>query len=687
LLGTVGCGAGLSSRPIKTEAELGRVVIYRNGVAYFERSAVVEDGRLRIAVPAERVDDFLKSLTVVDAETGVTLPVSFKTPEGTGGELEIEIETRGAGRGARKLLLTYVTESPAWKPSYRLKLDDRGRGKLEAWAVIDNVSGEDWQHVEVGVGSTTALSFRYDLHSIRTVERETLSDGPAVAHAPPTGGSPYQVASGEAAVIGNLAHAELDDLRTPRGGDGEARLAGRGGAPRDPKPKVATKATANSPFAGDDRVQSMANQLRSSRQRVRLEGYARPGDKDAKRSSLESANRLRDALIESGVPADQLEVVATGQVSAQAARVLALPEAPKPAQPKSEDTTEPLGTAYFVAPGRMTIEKNRSAMVSVLTSSVAAERVYYYDPISTRGSKKFAFRAVRLENPSEHTLEPGPFTVYAEGQFLGEGLSDPIPPKSSAFVPYALDRELVVDPAAEVREELERLVTIERGIVTAEARRIRRTQVSLVNRGRSDATVYVRHQVPTGWRLTESKQKFEKLRGAYLFPVKVPKRGSLELVIEESQPAVKTLDIHSDGGVKEIGLFLETKRELPPELRAKLSEILKMHREMHDTREKIDTLRAQMGTLRERIDEIHVQLVTLRKVGTAQALSRDLAKKMEEISNRLQKATIEVTDLESRLLTSRITLQDRLADLRLEPPKESDKSAPGPALAGAAGTK
>ena len=45
---------------------LGRVVVYRNGVAFYERHATVRDGQLTVRVPRERVDDFLKSLTVVD---------------------------------------------------------------------------------------------------------------------------------------------------------------------------------------------------------------------------------------------------------------------------------------------------------------------------------------------------------------------------------------------------------------------------------------------------------------------------------------------------------------------------------------------------------------------------------------------------------------------------------------------
>ena len=59
------------------QVALGRVVVYRNGVAYYERNAIVTGGKLQVKVPRDRVDDFLKSLTVMDRKTKQAVPVSF----------------------------------------------------------------------------------------------------------------------------------------------------------------------------------------------------------------------------------------------------------------------------------------------------------------------------------------------------------------------------------------------------------------------------------------------------------------------------------------------------------------------------------------------------------------------------------------------------------------------------------
>src|SRR4051812_47172237 len=69
-------------------AVLGRVVIYRNGVAFYERTARVVGGKVVVSVPRDRVDDFLKSLTVADKQTHKPLAVSIPRQEsGEGGYL------------------------------------------------------------------------------------------------------------------------------------------------------------------------------------------------------------------------------------------------------------------------------------------------------------------------------------------------------------------------------------------------------------------------------------------------------------------------------------------------------------------------------------------------------------------------------------------------------------------------
>src|SRR4051812_25324417 len=322
-LGGTGCGGARASYVRSSDTVLGRVVIYRNGVAYFERSATVEGDTLRLAVPAERVDDFLPSLTVIDADTGQPAPVSYPTAgarQGGTGLIDMKIGLSGAT--THRLKLSYVTESPSWKPSYRLVMDKPGKVDVQGWAVVDNTSGEDWNRIKLGVGSSSAMSFRYDLHTIRTVQRETLRSNDLFAQAPPVGGSTYGQAGGATPVLAELSDSSLasetasGDDRAPNpppsiaapgrpgGSASEQAIAKRslmGGAPggvmrreasggargrRAPRagserPSVGPPAPPPPPSgsgAGGSQISAMARRLLGTRDQIIIEGFADRGD-------------------------------------------------------------------------------------------------------------------------------------------------------------------------------------------------------------------------------------------------------------------------------------------------------------------------------------------------------------------------------------------------------------------------
>ncbi len=184
----VGCGAQVTTTHVKSETQLGRVVVYRNGVAYFERYAEVSGDTLKVAVPADKVDDFLKSLTVIDARTGKPAPIAYPSAP-TSGTIDMKVQLDGPA--PHKLRLSYVTEAPSWKPTYRAVVRSDGKVELQAWAIVDNTSGEDWTNVKLGVGSSSAMAFRFDLRSLRMVQRETLKTDNLFALAPPVGGATH----------------------------------------------------------------------------------------------------------------------------------------------------------------------------------------------------------------------------------------------------------------------------------------------------------------------------------------------------------------------------------------------------------------------------------------------------------------------------------------------------------------
>ena len=117
----------------------------------------------------------------------------------------------------------------------------------------------------------------------------------------------------------------------------------------------------------------------------------------------------------------------------------------------------------------MTVRAGTSAMVAMVHGETTGGVVYLYDPISDRGDERFAFKAVRLDNPTDDTLEPGPVTVYGDGRFIGEGITEPVPPQRLGRRAVRARQQVVVERATAPSPIGSRSSSpSQRGIITAE---------------------------------------------------------------------------------------------------------------------------------------------------------------------------------------------------------------------------
>ncbi|HEY1558752.1 MAG TPA: hypothetical protein VGF94_28210 [Kofleriaceae bacterium] len=696
---------------VHTNVALGRVVIYRNGVAFYERRATVSGGVLTVSVPRDRVDDFLKSLTVVDAFTGKPLPVSIPRQQADDGPyLLMKLQLPNTDKA--DVQLTYVTESPAWKPSYRVAVKNGGKVMLEGWAIVDNTSGEDWKGVTVGVGSSSALSFKYDLWSVRNVQRATLRGEEQFAVAPPTGVTPYGGGQVDQSGAATLAELGDDEIRRPDGHPGDAatkRTAmkdddeaqgesvttatsasagghGRGSAapmaapPRHmykrapvttPTPdRTKELVDARKVAGGDAKMQALSAQLAHDDKTIVIEAYADGSHGGAADRAADRANIVRNQLIDHGVAPARIKI-STHLEAGNRETVRLVAEAGPQAEPaQGKDGApgaaddQPVGESNFASGSPMTVEKGSSAMVSMMRSETEGEVVYLYDSETERGNDRFAFRAVRFRNPTDSTLETGPVTVYGDERFIGEGLTEPIAPRSLAVVPYALDRQIVIDHDDDEQDKLSKLVTLERGILTAEVQHVKHRRLTITNRLSVAAKVYIRHTVGKGWNLIASPPRDERVGDSHLFEVDLAPNATQKVDIAETTPIQRTLDLNADVTLDMMKVWVEAQAGTP-ELKASLEKLLGIHKQLIDLAQAQDSLHRRLEEYRERMDELHGQILTLTAVKTGGDLMTHLKDKMKDISERVQKATIEVVDNEEKIMLERVKFQDSLAELTL----------------------
>jgi len=69
------------------------------------------------------------------------------------------------GQGDRQVRIGYIQESPVWKTSYRLVLQEDGSPFLQGWAIVENTTEDDWNNIGLTLVSGRPISFIMDLYS------------------------------------------------------------------------------------------------------------------------------------------------------------------------------------------------------------------------------------------------------------------------------------------------------------------------------------------------------------------------------------------------------------------------------------------------------------------------------------------------------------------------------------------
>ena len=74
---------------------------------------------------------------------------------------------------SRTVNASYMIPVPVWKSSYRLIFGPSGDPVLEGWAIVDNMTGDDWTNVKLAVVSGKPVSFITELYEPRYLQRPT----------------------------------------------------------------------------------------------------------------------------------------------------------------------------------------------------------------------------------------------------------------------------------------------------------------------------------------------------------------------------------------------------------------------------------------------------------------------------------------------------------------------------------
>jgi len=96
------------------------------------------------------------------------------------------VHLRALGEGERKVRTGYIIETPIWKTSYRLIMEEGQAPLLQGWAIVENRTDEDWNEVRLSFVAGSPQSFVIDLYTSYYPKRPVVSVGEGLAAEAPS---------------------------------------------------------------------------------------------------------------------------------------------------------------------------------------------------------------------------------------------------------------------------------------------------------------------------------------------------------------------------------------------------------------------------------------------------------------------------------------------------------------------
>lgn len=668
---SIGCARGPDVQA--PALALRRVVIYRNGVAYFERAGKVETDQVTFRVRNEKVGDFLATLAVMEqggsSVRSASFPVDLGNEDEDAAEGEDDVDPRyeillkppvpkksdkkkdklekvtlTLDGAEHDLLVGYVAETPVWRPSYRLVIDD-GKGAptatgapasagktadLQVWGIVQNQSGENWKGVTLSLVAGAPLAFQATLDKPVVPPRPIVSDHGEVFGSIPTG------------------ETSLADQQAP------------------PPPPAPAWAGPGAPM--DDMEGGELEEMAAAEKKAEWSKDAKPVGRTASVMRPMSKSSGYGGMPSGGDAPRPMETVTRG----------VMPSAPRSVSALAAVAMES-GTTRYDIPFPVDIPDKSATMVLLLSRKVPGDASFLFAPDGgVPESSSHPFRVARFTNDTKGLLERGPIAVFANGAFLGQGMVDPLPPGATATVPFALERGLAVDTSRDDHAEGARLAKVEGGVLEIERDYVTLTKYTIKNGGDEIAKVLVKHPRQWGTRLVGAPQGTEDNvgTGSALVPIEVGKRATAVLSVDERRGSRQTISWLQPLADEAVRAYMADARadkaqvatlQKAWEVRAKLVAAM-------DERRKLETERS---LLERQSDQVRRDLKAIEKIKTD-----DADRLRKDLTDRLTKASARLNEVNPRLVTVGLTISEseirfrdlvQLVKITAPPPPEPGK--------------
>jgi hypothetical protein len=511
-----------------------------------------------------------------------------------------------AGNGERDLLVSYISEVPVWKSTYRIVIPNEGKPLLQGWAIVDNTVGEDWKNVELSLIAGAPQSFVQELSQPYYTRRPVVPLPENAMLTPQT----------------HEATMEADVVNGP------------------PSPMVSTGVVGGVPggVAGGS-MGGVIGGIRAGSGGGVGAGFG-PGV-----GGGTGGGRVHNAMPALNAPPR--------------------PDATEIAESLEEGTTvgqsQEVGDLFeYKLKDRVTIRKNQSALVPILQSRIDAEKVSVWNP-----SESSVLRALWVDNTSNLTLDGGSFNVLEGDAFAGEGLMDAIKPGEKRLLSYAADLGVLVDSKLKSDNQRVTKVIIQHGVMTQSTQERQENTYTIRNRDTSARTVVIEHPARAGWKLTDDDPKTaESSASFHRFRLTLEPKKTTSLVVKEYRPVTNRYML-TNVGDNEIKFFLEQKM-INADVEKALRQVLSQKNDIAVIDAVISGRRAEVTNISEDQKRVRENMKALKGSAEEKALVERYVRELNEQEDHVQALRREIGDLQQKRDAAQSKLNAMIESLQMD---------------------
>jgi len=562
------------------------------------------------------------------------------------------------GSGDRNIFVSYISEVPVWKSTYRIILPEKADEKplLQGWAIVDNTVGEDWKDVQLSLIAGAPQSFIENISQPYYTRRPVIALPPSVMLTPqehegtltePAGPPPPPgVAPSEGrGIAGGIS---VPGPRGLRGAVTDTTGAVIGGA----RVTITNRQTGSSQTSiTDARGVYQVYGLPEGRYRISISS---PGFRTqvVNASIANGLTTQADAMLSVGSASETVEVESEASAVGspingrnfdrleQYAKIQQLNGAL--ANQKIEAESKDLGDYFeYNIKQPITIGKNQSALVPILQAHIEAEKVSIWN----ENSKEIR-RALWITNSSGLTLDSGTFNILDRDTFAGEGLIETVHPSERRLISFAGDPALRITMETEFNEKPATHVRIAKGmmILTREQRDKRKYTVH--NADTQPRQVVIEHPAREGWKLAEGAKPEETTASFLRFRVAVGPNQTEELKIEEFHPDFAQYELTN---LNDDQVALITKETTPsPALMDVFRRVLAQKNQISVLDAQIRSRQSEIESITKDQARVRENMKVLKGSPEEKALLQRYTRQLDSQEDRLNTLNKEISDLQQK---------------------------------------